>query len=159
MPDQVMQLKARAPLKAFMVLTVLFALCASWFVVRWYLGNTMRNTSSPETRRLEVAQWRPTGPERSAAPLAHWQHHPTRVASDQIAQSVAEYEKAVSLSPNDYRFWMSLGEAQEQAGDFENAENHCGKRSGSLPLMLSAVVSGKFVAAHRSLYGSVRGVA
>ncbi|HZE63505.1 MAG TPA: tetratricopeptide repeat protein [Pyrinomonadaceae bacterium] len=123
MPDQVMQLKARAPLKAFMVLTVLFALCASWFVVRWYLGNTIAEYFSPETRRLEVAQmaadWAPKDP------LPHWrigniiQHE---LPPDQIAQSVAEYEKAVSLSPNDYRFWMSLGEAQEQAGDFENAE-------------------------------------
>jgi len=118
-----MQLKARAPLKAFMVLTVLFALCASWFVVRWYLGNTIAEYFSPETRRLEVAQmaadWAPKDP------LPHWrigniiQHE---LPPDQIAQSVAEYEKAVSLSPNDYRFWMSLGEAQEQAGDFENAE-------------------------------------
>ena len=123
MPDQVMQLKARAPLKAFMVLTVLFALCASWFVMRWYLGNTIAEYFSPETRRLEVAQmaagWAPKDP------LPHWrigniiQHE---LPPDQIAQSVAEYEKAVSLSPNDYRFWMSLGEAQEQAGDFENAE-------------------------------------
>jgi len=118
-----MQLKARAPLKAFMVLTVLFALCASWFVMRWYLGNTIAEYFSPETRRLEVAQmaagWAPKDP------LPHWrigniiQHE---LPPDQIAQSVAEYEKAVSLSPNDYRFWMSLGEAQEQAGDFENAE-------------------------------------
>ena len=123
MPDQVMQLKARAPLKAFMVLTVMLALFASWFVVRWYVGNTIAEYFAPETRRLEVAQmaagWAPKDP------LAHWrigniiQHE---LPPDQIAQSVAEYEKAVSLSPNDYRFWMSLGEAQEQAGDFENAE-------------------------------------
>jgi tetratricopeptide (TPR) repeat protein len=116
-------LKASAPLKAFMVLTVLLALCASWFVVRWYLGNTIAEYFSPETRRLEVAQmaagWAPKDP------LPHWrigniiQHE---LPPDQIAQSVAEYEKAVSLSPNDYRFWMSLGGAQEQAGDFESAE-------------------------------------
>ena len=123
MPDQLMQLKARAPLKVIMLLTVMLALFASWFVVRWYLGNTIAEYFSAETRRLEVAQmaagWAPKDP------LPHWrlgsiiQHE---LPPDQIAQSVAEYQKAVSLSPNDYRFWMSLGEAQEQAADFENAE-------------------------------------
>ncbi len=41
---------------------------------------------------------------------------------DQQAQAIAEYEKAVSLSPHDYRFWMSLGTAYEQAGDAAKAE-------------------------------------
>jgi hypothetical protein len=123
MPDQLMQLRARAPLKIIMLLTVLLAVFASWFVVRWYLGNTIAEYFSPETRRLEVAQmavgWAPKDP------LPHWRLGniiQTEMPPDQISQSVAEYEKAVSLSPNDYRFWMSLGEAQEQAGDFDNAE-------------------------------------
>ncbi len=123
MPDQLMQLKARAPLKVIMVLMVLLATFASWFVVRWYLGNTIAEYFSPETRRLEIAQmavaWAPKDP------LPHWRLGniiKTELPPDQISLSVAEYEKAVSLSPNDYRFWMALGEAQEQAGDFENAE-------------------------------------
>ncbi|MEO7971018.1 MAG: tetratricopeptide repeat protein [bacterium] len=123
MPDQLMQLKARAPLKIIMLLTLLVAVLASWFVVRWYLGNTIAEYFSPETRRLEVAQmaagWAPKDP------LTHWRLGniiQVEMPPDQIAQSVAEYERAVSLSPNDYRFWMSLGEAQEQAGDFASAE-------------------------------------
>lgn len=123
MPDQLMQLKARAPLKVIMVLTVLLAIFASWFVVRWYLGNTIAEYFSPEARRLETAQmavaWAPKDP------LPHWRLGniiQTELPPDQISLSVAEYEKAVSLSPNDYRFWMALGAAQEQAGDFENAE-------------------------------------
>ncbi len=35
---------------------------------------------------------------------------------------VKEYEKAVSLSPNDYRFWMALGTALEQLGEVERGE-------------------------------------
>lgn len=123
MPDQLMQLKVRAPLKVIMLLTVLLSLFASWFVIRWYFGNTIAEYFSPETRRLEIAQmaaaWAPTDP------LPHWRLGniiQTEMPPDQISLSVAEYEKAVSLSPSDYRFWMSLGEAQEQAGDFENAE-------------------------------------
>jgi hypothetical protein len=123
MPDQLMQLKARAPLKVTMVLGVLLAIFASWFVVRWYLGNTIAEYFSPESRHLETAQmataWAPKDP------LPHWRLGniiQTELPPDQISLSVAEYEKAVSLSPNDYRYWMALGEAQEQAGDFEKAE-------------------------------------
>ncbi|MEP6741815.1 MAG: tetratricopeptide repeat protein [bacterium] len=123
MPDQLMQLKARAPLKVMLLLIVFLAIFASWFVVRWYVGNTIAEYFSAETRRLETAHmaaaWAPNDP------LPHW-----RVGSiiqneqppDQLPLAVAEYQKAVSLSPNDYRFWTSLGQAQEQAGDFENAE-------------------------------------
>jgi tetratricopeptide (TPR) repeat protein len=41
---------------------------------------------------------------------------------DQQGQAIAEYEKAVSLSPYDYRFWMSLGTAHGRAGDTAKAE-------------------------------------
>jgi tetratricopeptide (TPR) repeat protein len=123
MPDQLMQLKARAPLKIVMLLALVLSMFASWYVVRWYLGNTIAEYFSPETRRLEIAQmavaWAPRDP------LPHWRLGSiiqNELPPDQISLSVAEYEKAVSLSPNDYRFWMSLGAAQEQAGDFENAE-------------------------------------
>jgi tetratricopeptide (TPR) repeat protein len=123
MPDQVMQLKARAPVKVIMLLTILLATFASWFVVRWYIGNTIAEYFSPETRKLEIAQWAVAWAPRD--PLPHWRLAnviQTELPPDQIPVSVAEYEKAVSLSPNDYRFWVSLGEAQEQAGDFEEAE-------------------------------------
>jgi hypothetical protein len=41
---------------------------------------------------------------------------------DQLHQVVQEYEKAASLSPNDYRFWMALGTALEQWGEVERGE-------------------------------------
>jgi hypothetical protein len=123
MPDQLMQLKAGSPVRVIMLLTVLLAMVATWFVVRWYAGNTIAEYFSPETRRLEIAQmavaWAPSDP------LPHWRlgnFIQTELPPDQIPLSVTEYEKAVSLSPNDYRFWMALGEAQEQAGDFDSAE-------------------------------------
>jgi len=39
-----------------MTLTVLLALLATWFVVRWYLGNTIAEYFRPEDHRLETAQ-------------------------------------------------------------------------------------------------------
>jgi tetratricopeptide (TPR) repeat protein len=61
-----------------------------------------------------------------ADPLTHWriaQVSQKIMPLDQQAQAIAEFEKAVSLSPFDYRFWVSLGRAYEQAGDAAKAEN------------------------------------
>lgn len=123
MSEQVIQLKATMAAKLMMTLIVLFALTLSWFVVRWYLGNTIAeylNSEQPqlETARMAVA-WAPSDP------LPHWRLAKliqSSLPSDQIPQAVAEYEKAVSLAPNDYRFWMDLGAALEQAGDSNRAE-------------------------------------
>ncbi len=123
MPDQLIQLKARTPAKLIMTLTVLLALFASWFVGRWYLGNTIAEYFSPDERRLETAQLAVSlAPED---PFTRWRLGnliQTELPPDQISAAVSSYEKAVSLSPNDYRLWMDLGHALEQAGEFDIAE-------------------------------------
>jgi len=106
-----------------MSLLVLLALFASWFVVRWYIGNTIAEYFHPEEHRLETAQLAVGLAPND--PLPHWRLGniaQTELPPDQIPLVVSEYEKAVSLSPNDYRFWMGFGGALEQAGDFERAE-------------------------------------
>lgn len=123
MPDQLMQFKASAPLKAVMTLTVMLALFASWFVVRWYVGNTIAEYFQPENHRLETAQMAVGLAPND--PLPHWRLGnlaQKELPPDQISLVVAEYEKAASLSPNDYRLWMDYGEALEQAGEFDKAE-------------------------------------
>jgi tetratricopeptide (TPR) repeat protein len=123
MPDQLMEFRASAPLKAIMTLMVLLSLFASWFVVRWYIGNTIAEYFRPEENRLETAQLAVTLAPND--PLPHWRLGnlaQTELPPDQIGLVVAEYEKAVSLSPNDYRLWMEFGGALEQAGDFDKAE-------------------------------------
>jgi hypothetical protein len=123
MPDQVMHLKASAPAKLMMLAVVSLAFLASWFVCRWYMGNTIAEHFVLEENRLETAQraasWAPKDP------LPYWRLGSLiekELPPDQIAQSVAAYEKAVALAPNDYRFWMSLGQALEQAGEPDKAE-------------------------------------
>lgn len=123
MPDQLVQLKASTPLKVFMTLTVVLALFASWFVVRWYLGNTIAEYFHPEDHRLETAQMAVGLAPND--PLPHWRLGSlaqTELPPDQISLAVGEYEKAVSLSPNDYRLWMDFGASLEQAGEYERAE-------------------------------------
>jgi tetratricopeptide (TPR) repeat protein len=123
MPDQLMQFKASAPLKLIMTLTVLLALFATWFVVRWYLGNTIAEYFHPEDHRLETAQMAVGLAPND--PLPHWRLGnlaQKELPPDQISLAIAEYEKAVSLSPSDYRLWMDFGGALEQAGEFDKAE-------------------------------------
>jgi hypothetical protein len=71
-----------------------------------------------ETARLAV-QLAP------ADPLTHW----TLAGMERrsflpglMPDITRQYEVAASLSPNDYRFWLSLGTAREQAGDVAGAE-------------------------------------
>ncbi len=118
-----MHLRASMPAKLMMLAVLSLALLVSWFVVRWYIGNTVAEHFALEERRLETAQlavsWAPNDP------LPYWRLGnliEKELPPDQITQSVAAYEKAVSLSPNDYRFWMSLGQALEQEGDSARAE-------------------------------------
>lgn len=123
MPDQLVEFKASAPVKALMTLTVLLALFASWFVVRWYIGNTIAEYFHPEEHRLETAQMAVNLAPND--PLSHWRLGNLvlrELPPDQISVVVTEYEKAVSLSPNDYRMWMEFGGALEQAGEFDKAE-------------------------------------
>ena len=123
MPDQLVEFKVSTPVKAIMTLTLALALFASWFVVRWYLGNTIAEYFHPEEHRLETAQMAVNLAPND--PLPHWRLGNLALKElppDQISVVVAEYEKAVSLSPNDYRLWMEFGGALEQAGDFDKAE-------------------------------------
>src|SRR6185295_4680361 len=120
---QLVEFKTTAPVKAVMTLTVLLALLASWFVVRWYVGNTIAEYFHPEEHRLETAQMAVNLAPND--PLPHWRLGNLALKElppDQISMVVAEYEKAVSLSPHDYRLWTEFGGALEQAGDFEKAE-------------------------------------
>ena len=125
MPSELIQVNVRyIPVRIVLILLLIVAGAGSYFAVRWYLGNTLAEYFNPAQNNLEVARM---AVEMSPAdPLTHW-----RIAQvtqrimplDQQAQTIAEFEKAVSLSPNDYRFWMSLGRAYEQSGDAAKAEN------------------------------------
>jgi len=123
MPDQIIHFKASALARIIMLSAVLLALLASWFVVRWYLGNTIAEYFNPEESRLSTAHMAVS--LAPADPLTHWRlgdfiHK--QLPPDQVSQAVAEFERSVSLSPNDYRYWMAWGQALEQAGEYEKAE-------------------------------------
>ena len=123
MPDQLVQFKASPLARILMLGTVLLALIGAWFVLRWYIGNTLAEYFTPEAARLQTAE---TAVSLAPSdPLTHWRLGDfinKRLPPDQISRAVSEFERAVSLSPNDYRYWTAWGQALEQAGDYEKAE-------------------------------------
>ena len=113
----------RLPVKILLILLLLSAGVWSYSVVRWYLGNTLAEYFDPNEGTLDAAHMAARFAPND--PLAHWriaQVSQKTLPLDQQVAAIAEYEKAVSLSPNDYRFWMTLGTAQEQVGNPAQAE-------------------------------------
>lgn len=106
-----------------MILFLIAAGVWSYFVLSWYLGNTFAENLTPSDRDLEVARLAVSlAPDD---PLAHWRLglvSQSKLPFNQIGEAIIEYEKAVSLSPNDYRFWTALGVAYEQSGNPDKGE-------------------------------------
>jgi tetratricopeptide (TPR) repeat protein len=124
MPRELIHLNLRTPLtRVIAILFLIAAACWSYFALSWYIGNTLAENFSGAENDLEVAKF---GASMAPSdPLTHWRLalvSQTRLPVDQISQAIAEYEKAVSLSPYDYRFWTALGTAYEQAGDAARSE-------------------------------------
>jgi len=124
MPQELIQVRVRNPLiRILLILLLIVAGAWSYFAVRWYLGNTFAEYFDPNESNFEVAQ-------RALAmapndPLTHWRMAEVSLKDlplDRQTEAIAEYEKAVSLSPYDYRYWMSLGIAYERAGEAGKAE-------------------------------------
>ena len=124
MPHDLIQINTRKRTTRI-AFVALIALASVWsaYSFRWYIGNTMAEYFNSGPNELELAQVARTLSPRD--PLTHWrlgQVSQRRLPLDQSATALAEYEKAVGLSPNDYRMWMTLGIAREQAGELEKAE-------------------------------------
>ncbi len=124
MAEQTIQINTRGPVvRALIVLSLVLALVWSWFVVRWYIGDTLAEYLDPETSSIDNAKRAISlGP---SDPFTHWRladFIEKKLPPDQLGLAVKEYELAASLSPNDYRFWTAYGTALEQVGDMERAE-------------------------------------
>jgi tetratricopeptide (TPR) repeat protein len=124
MPGELVHVDVRKPVvRVVLIVLLLCAAVWSYFAVRWYIGNTLAEYFNPAPTDLKVAQMAVEFAPND--PLTHWrlaQVSQKLLPLDQQAYTIAEYERAVSLSPNDYRFWMALGTASEQAGDSAKAE-------------------------------------
>lgn len=121
-------------MRLFLIVPVLLALVGSWYATRWYVGNFVAEYApqiSDETlaeNELAATKLETALSAMRLAPNDPWTHwvvaglkNGSVEASDR-AEVLKQYEEAVRLSPNDYRFWVSLGRAREQAGDSAGGE-------------------------------------
>lgn len=107
-----------------LVAVVLFALVFAWFAVRWQLGNMLAELTPPgnpearEVSRIAMAL-------APADPLARWLAARTEkdiFTPEKIEASVRLSEDTVRRSPYDFRWWVELGRAYEQADRPAQAE-------------------------------------
>lgn len=112
--------RARVILGAVIVGALLFA----WFSIRWQFGNMLADLVTPHDPNaiavsdlaIELAP---------SDPLTHWLKASLDkdiFTPDKTNSAIAGFEETVRLSPNDYRWWIELGRAYEQADQSAKAE-------------------------------------
>ncbi|HEX6187801.1 MAG TPA: hypothetical protein VFZ40_06960 [Pyrinomonadaceae bacterium] len=107
-----------------LLIPVLLTILVGWFCLRWQVGATVSEVATAgQTPNLELARvaarWAPDDP------FVHWQlGAATRreFTENNIQETLREFEIAVRLSPNDFRYWEEFGRALEMTGDRAGAE-------------------------------------
>jgi len=110
---------ARLPLALLAVL----ALAASWYGVRWGIGDTMAETAplsyaNDPTAAFESAEAAARLAPRD--PLAHLtlaRLHRVSFDPQETPLALREYDEAAALAPNDYLIWTEVGRARAALGD------------------------------------------
>lgn len=113
-------IQARLLLVAVVIGTLAFA----WFSVRWQLGNMLAALTSPSQPNADNVALLARGlAPRDALPM--WliaTREKENFSPESLEKSVGMFEEVVRLSPNDFRYWIELGRAYEQAEQPEKAE-------------------------------------
>ncbi len=118
MPIKIYQLDSRAVRVVFIAVGLTAALSA-FFVAKWGFAHTAATQSDLVQVAALAADLAPDDPQTHYALAALSEK--TFSAEDQ-AKALKEFELAVSLSPNNYLFWLDLGRARERSGDRTGAE-------------------------------------
>lgn len=97
----------------------LISLISVFFVFKWCFAYTI----SIQSEFKEVAEFAVLlGPNIPQTHLTLAVLNEKTFLPEDLAKSLAEYEKAVALAPNDFRLWFALGKARERNGDGVGAE-------------------------------------
>jgi len=103
---------------------ILGALVFGWFAVRWQLGNMLASLTQPgQPNAGDVAQLARRLAPADALPM--WltaTREKENFSPESLEKAVGMFEEVVRLAPNDFRYWIELGRAYEQAEQPEKAE-------------------------------------
>lgn len=109
----------RLPVRIGLILILLSGLIFGWFAVRWQIGNLLADITSPNEENA-----------KKTASVAY-NFAPGDPATNWLLAGIEKetdpaytegFENVVRLAPNDYRWWIQLGRAYEQAEKPEKAE-------------------------------------
>ncbi len=110
--------------KILLVAAIAAGLIFAYFSVRWQFGDLLAEVTPLGGENAAAA----ASAARSLAPgdpLTQWfaaNKEKENFSSESIDKAVAMFEDLVRLSPDDYRWWLELGRAYEQAEKPEKAE-------------------------------------
>ena len=121
--------------RLLLILAIVSVIAFAWFSIRWQLGMLMSEITPPSRpNAAEVSQL-----ARSLAPrdpqgmwLAASVEKET-FSPDSVDRSVKMFEDLVRFSPNEFRWWIELGRAYEQAEMPEKAELAFGRAVSLAP--------------------------
>lgn len=112
------------PARLGLLLAVIFTLVFVWFAARWQLGNMLAAyTSATEQNVEQIAEY--SAAFASPDPMSNWflaSSNRDIFSPEKLDASLKRYERVVRLAPQDFRWWIELGRAREQAEDFAGAE-------------------------------------
>lgn len=100
-------------------LAVLTCILAAGIALSWCFGNMIGSRADTKELAETAINLAPADPQGYYKLGAAYEK--TFLLED-LPKSLQEYEKAVSLSPNDYRLWQTLGKSRSQNGDIKGAE-------------------------------------
>ncbi len=104
--------------------SVIGALIFLWFAVRWQLGNMLAELTRPT--QPDAAQVADLAVGLAPGdPLSRWLRaaiEKEEFSEEAIESAVLLFENVIRASPDDYRWWIELGRAYEQAEKPEAAE-------------------------------------
>ena len=122
--EQLKRLDARRlPVRIGIIAAIVCVLIFGWLAIRWQLGTMLAELTSPtDANANEIAQLAVRlAPDEA---LSNWLFASSTKDSKSGSNASAEkdFERVVKLSPNDFRWWIELGRADEQAENFAEAE-------------------------------------
>jgi tetratricopeptide (TPR) repeat protein len=110
--------------RLIIVFAVILALIFGWYSIRWQLGNMLADLSQPNDQNAKsvaaiAVAFAPSDP---IANFFAASAETDFFSPEKLEKSIARYERVVRLAPFDFRWWIQLGRAYEQAEKNEQAE-------------------------------------
>lgn len=106
--------------RALLIIGAILCAVAVIFSVKWSFGHAISLRADYKEVADASTGFAPDDPQTHYASAVL---HEKSLSPENWEKSVAEYEKAAALSPNDYLLWLALGKARERNGDPAGAEN------------------------------------